>query len=289
MSQIPGLPRLLPPRAILPELQDRNQLPAGIEASPVCVDRVGDEDLVAAAFEAGINFFLLTADLHWPRYENTRRGLSRLFERGAGIRDEVVVGVVCHVTQPEFCHAPFMEVVEAVPGLKRVDLAIAGAALPHEICNRLWGYDERHRRQGYLGCRSIGVSFEDRRAALLITNHGLADVSFIRYHAADPSVRRDFLPLLAADRKTLIYGFDCLQGYLEPARFDQLGLEDWNWQPRPADHYRFALTRPEIDGILCPLPDEDALVALADALARGPLDEQEEEHVIALASRAAAV
>lgn len=279
--------KVQPPRAFLPELTDRHLLSSnGIEVSPFCLGMVRDEGAVLEAYDAGINFFFISADMHWPLYEKTRRGLVELFRRGGGVRDDVVVGVVCYATQPEFCVAPFQEVLDEVPGLERVDLAIAGGAYGHEICSRLTVYDSRHRRQAYLGCRAIGASFHDRSAALLVTNHNLVDVSFIRYNAAHPGARQDLFPFLTGGPETLVYNFKSIMGYVDPVYFPQLDFEDYHWQPKVTDHYRFILTRPEMDGILCALTEAHMVRDLADAMAEGPLDEEEEAFLIQLARTA---
>ena len=92
-----------------------------------------DARTVPAAFDAGINFFLLTADMHWPVYEPTRRGLADLLRRGGGIRDDIVVAAVSYVAQPEFCHLPFREVLDAIPALGRLDVTLAGAVGAHDF------------------------------------------------------------------------------------------------------------------------------------------------------------
>jgi len=50
---------------------------AGLRVSPFCLGRTASADTVVAAYEAGINFFFVTADLHWPLYDGIRRGLAK--------------------------------------------------------------------------------------------------------------------------------------------------------------------------------------------------------------------
>src|SRR5205814_3913431 len=128
-------------RRELPKLTDRLPLgDTGLAVSPVCCGIVTDPAVVSAAFEAGINFFFLTADMHWPLYEGTRAGLRQLLRDKPGVRDDIVVGVVSYVMQPEFGWLPFSEVVQMLPGLERVDVSIAGGSYGHEIGNRLDTY-----------------------------------------------------------------------------------------------------------------------------------------------------
>lgn len=75
-------------------------------------------DTACAAFDAGINFFFLSADLHWPYYESARRGLEKLLARGKTIREQIVIAVASYITQPGFCAASLSEILGAVSGLE---------------------------------------------------------------------------------------------------------------------------------------------------------------------------
>lgn len=57
------------------------------------------------------------------------------------------------------------------------------------------------------------------------------------------------------------------------------------WRPKICDFYRFALTRPEICGILCSFGEIEHIRALEEAMKRGPLNPAEEAHLIDLAKR----
>jgi hypothetical protein len=64
----------------------------------------------------------------------------------------------------------------------------------------------------------------------------------------------------------------------------QLGMRGGpNWQPRVTDRYRFALTRPERDGLLIAISTSRQVDALAVALEEGPLDEVQSSHLISAA------
>ena len=91
-------------------------------------------------------------------------------------------------------------------------------------------------------------------------------------------------PHLRRPRKTLVYNFLSTRGYIPPTEFARLGLDDRYWQPTITDHYRFVLTRPELDGILCALTNERHVRELADAIERGPLAETEQKYLIDLSS-----
>lgn len=271
-------------RTALPRLTDRLTLgETDLQVSPFCLGIVRSEDTASAAFDAGINFFFLSADLHWPWYETARRGLEKLLARGPGIREQVVVALVSYVTQPEFCAGALEEGLDAVAGLQFVDVAVVGGAYSQEFLARLHIY--RHiRDHGNLGNKATGTTFHDRMAALWAMNHNLVDIAFIRYNPIHTGARLDLFPYLKQPTSTLLYNFKSTSGFLQPERYAALGLNDDYWQPTITDYYRFALSSPEIDGLLCSPTTPQEVEALSSALEEGPLDEEEQKYLINLAT-----
>jgi hypothetical protein len=271
-------------RASLPRFEERLSLGArGIRVSPICLGMVDSPQTIAAAFDAGINFFFVTADMHWPYYEASRRGLEKLFARGRRVRSQVVVAAASYVTQPEFCTLPFLEVIDSVEGLERIDVAIMGGVYGSDFASRQPLYAE-HRRIGHAGIRAIGATFHERKAAPAAITRGLVDIAFARYNPAHPGARRDLFPALRRGKRAPLYNFKSAAAFVRPKRLDALGIGKANWRPRVTDHYRFALTRPEIDGLLCALRTPREVAALQRALEAGPLDEEEESYLLDLAA-----
>lgn len=271
-------------RIALPKMTDRLTLgETGLRVSPFCLGMVDSDDTACAAFDAGVNFFFFSADLHWPYYESARRGLAKLLARGSNIRDQIVVAVVSYLPQPDFCEVALEEGLEAVPGLKFIDVGVIGGAYTEEFMIRLQLYHQLCK-QKHCGIRSVATSFHDRDAALLAIKHEMVDLAFIRYNALHPGASADLFPDINESRKTLIYNFKSTLGFVPPARFAELGLNRDYWRPKITDHYRFALTRPEIDGLLCSPTTPLEVHGLERALEAGPLDEEEEQYLIDLAS-----
>ncbi|MDP7035313.1 MAG: hypothetical protein QF752_12535 [Planctomycetota bacterium] len=269
-------------RTHLPELSDRLDLgDEKIPVSPFCLGMVGDPEVIPAAFDAGINFFFVTADMHWPYYEKTRKGLEMLLSRGGGVRDEIVVGTVSYATQLEFCSTPHHEVVQSVEGLERIDVAIAGGAYAHEFMSRVQVY-ERHREERFLGTRAIGTTFHDRDAARLAHQGEMVDIAYIRFNPLHPGARLDLFPLLKRKTSTLLYNFKNTMGYLSEEKFRQLGIGEGPWRPEHTDFYRFVLSDPHFDGVLCGLGEPGQVEALARAMAQGPLDSKEFQYMLDL-------
>jgi hypothetical protein len=260
---------------------------SGRLVSRVCLGTAGSEATVCAAFDAGVNFFFVTTDMHWPDYEATRRGLAALLQRRRSMRDDIVVAAVCYLTQPEFCWRPFAELVAAIPRLGRIDVSIAGGAYGREWRVRLAEYQE-HRRTAFLGVGAIGASFHDRRAALRGINAGLIDVAFCRYNPLHVRARAELFPRLRRERAALLYNFNSTHGHVDRAAMAALGLGARYWRPHVTDCYRFALAQPELDGLLVSLRRPAEVTALARAFARGPLDAEEQQYMIDLAALNAA-
>jgi len=278
------MPGTRTPRTHLPHFTDRLALGGeGLAVSPFCLGLVGAPETIGTAFDAGINFFFLTADMHWPLYEDARRGLEQLLARGHDVRDQIVVAAVCYPTQPEFCSWPFQELLEATAGLDRLDVLIAGGAYAGEFAARLAVYQE-HRRSNFLQARAIGATFHDRQAARKAVTDGLVDVAFIRYNPGHTGARQDFFSYLGQPASTLLFGFKSTFGYVRPEQMTDLGLPgDVYWHPEITDHYRFALSQPELDGLLIAPATPEEVAALAEALNKGPLDEEEETYLMYVA------
>lgn len=280
--------------AIQPSIRDSLPRPAarlrlgssGLLVSPVCIGITGTPECVPAAFDAGVNFFFVSADLHWPLYENVRKGLEMLLDRSPSVRDEIVVGVVSYLDQPMFQALQFHEVLDAVHGLKRVDLLIAGAAWNENNFGGRLDALRGARSIRHHGSTAIGASFHDRRTAVFSINYNCLDINFIRYNTAHTGARQDLFPFMRPDRTSLIYNFKSILSVVTTERFRELGLNSSYWLPRPVDYYRFVLSNPNIDGILCSPDTEEHVGDLIRALYDRPLTQPEQEYMIWLSSSA---
>ena len=257
---------------------------AGLQVSPFCLGMVKSEETIGAAFDAGINFFFLSGDLHWPYYEASRRGLEKLLARGQGIREQVVVAVASYVTQPDLVPGPFAEVLEFVTGLDRIDVAIAGAAFASEFAPRAGRFREL-RDYGAFGIAAVGMTFHQRRAALQAVNDGLVDIAFTRYSPLFLGARSELFPHLTDASPSLLYTFKSTLGATSLRPPSRPGPEDREWRPKVTDYYRFALSRPEIDGLLCALSTPREVEQLALAMEEGPLDASEEQLLIEVSTK----
>jgi hypothetical protein len=251
---------------------------AGLAVSRFCLGIVGDWRLIPQAFEMGINFFFVTTDMHWPLYEASRRGLRALLSRRA-VRDDVVVAGTCYPTQIEFCVAPFLELVQAVPGLGRVDALIAGGVYGPDLLART----RMLRQVAAEGqARAVGASFHDRQAALAAANHRVVDLGYVRYNPVHPGARDDLFPYLEAGHPPL-FNFKSMRGFVPPDQLRARQVDPALWLPGAPDYYRYALSRPQIAGLLFSVTRGRDLIELDAALGRGGLLPDEEDHLEELA------
>jgi hypothetical protein len=256
-------------RESLPKTSDRLRLgKSGLWVSPICLGITGSADTVLAAYDAGINFFFVSADLHWPLYDPLRSGLTQLLARGPSVRDEIVVGVVSYLEEPLFHYLQFQEVLDAIPGLKRVDLLLAGAVSSPASLEARGAALEKARQCGHAGSRAIGASFHQRSCALLSLQQELLDIHFLRFNAAHYRAVTDFFPHVPPERRALIFGFK--------STFPrELGSDSAYRLPKATDYYRFSLSQRQLDGILCRLASPREVEELVAALHERPLTDDE--------------
>ena len=272
-------------RTFLPKPEDRLRLGrSALRVSPLCLGMVESPDVVPAAYEAGVNFFFISADLHWPLYEHTRRGISRLLRGNRARRDDIVVGVVSYLDEPLFSALQFNEVLDEVPGLERIDLIIAGAVSEDRNFYPRIRSLAAARQIGHVDASAIGASFHQRGLALVAANYDMMDIIFTRYNTLHPGARNDLYPYMHPKRASLNYNFKSMLSWVPREHLVELGFTDQHWIPDPGDCYRFALTRPEVDGILCSPGSPAQVKDLVAALAKGPLTAEEEQYMVWLSS-----
>jgi hypothetical protein len=84
--------------------------------------------------------------------------------------------------------------------------------------------------------------------------------------------------------RSLLFNFTSTFGYVPPAEMEALGLHGSKyWHPEITDYYRFALSRSEIDGVLLAPKTPEELQGVAEALAKGPLTEEEQAYLMDVA------
>jgi hypothetical protein len=275
-----------PRRVGLPRPRDRIRLGESLRVSPFLQGMTfSDPGVIGAAFDAGINFFLVSADLHWPHYASSREGLARLFRRRPRVRDRVVVAAISYVVDPPTAGQAYDELLESVPGLDRIDLLMAGMVRPEEVALRLTGLASMAGRQAF-GARASGATFHLRATAIQAQRDRLVDLVCLRHNPRHPRGLTDAFPKVAADSPTRLFVFKTSDGLVEDDAWPSLGLSRDHWRPRPPDYYRFALGAPGVDGVLLSLGKRRHVRELEEAMRAGRLDQEGQQYLIDLARRA---
>jgi aryl-alcohol dehydrogenase-like predicted oxidoreductase len=118
--------------------------------------------------------------------------------------------------------------------------------------------------------RAIGVSIHDRARAAKLAEDSPLDSLMVRYNAAHPGAERDIFPSLAKRKPALVaYTATAWRKLLERPK---------GWEgpvPTAGDCYRFCLTHPQVDVVLCGPATPAQLEENLAALERGPLSEEE--------------
>ncbi len=269
-------------RTSLPRFGDRIEF-SGLSVSPYCLGMTASATAIEAAFEAGINFFFLTGDMHWPAYETNRKALASLFSR-PGVRDQVVVCGTSYVTQPAFREGPFFELVEAVPGLERIDVLCAGGMYRSDFAPRLAAY-RQSKAERLCGALAIAASFHDRAVARDASAGRLVDLAFIRLNPLHPGSLTDYFPAVTPGAPPT-FSFKSNFAALNREQMARAGLTAEQWWPDVTDYYRYALSEPRLDGLLLSLEAPSQLDALDAALAKGALIADECEYLETLTKAA---
>jgi len=120
--------------------------------------------------------------------------------------------------------------------------------------------------------RAIGLSIHDRPRAGKLAEESPLDLLMIRYNAAHPGAEADIFPHLAA-RKPSVVAYTA-------TRWRKLLQAPAGWTGpvmTAGDCYRFCLSNPNVDVVLCGPASQRELEENLAALDRGPLQPDEEK------------
>ncbi|MBS1122329.1 MAG: putative aldo/keto reductase [Deltaproteobacteria bacterium] len=119
--------------------------------------------------------------------------------------------------------------------------------------------------------RALGVSIHDRERAGKLAEDSPLDLLMIRYNAAHPGAERDIFPRLAKRQPTIVaYTATSWRKLLRRPR-------GWDGKlPTAGDCYRFCLSSPHVDLVLCGPASTAQLDENLAALEHGPLTAEED-------------
>jgi aryl-alcohol dehydrogenase-like predicted oxidoreductase len=119
--------------------------------------------------------------------------------------------------------------------------------------------------------RALGVSIHDRARAGRLAEDSPLDLLMIRYNMAHPGAERDIFPHLARRHPSVVA--------YTATRWRKLLARPAGWTgpvPSAGDCYRWCLSSPHVDVVLCGPADGKQLDENLAALARGPVTAEED-------------
>jgi aryl-alcohol dehydrogenase-like predicted oxidoreductase len=242
---------------------------SGLEVSPLAVASsygLGARG-VEHAFERGVSTFYWGS---WRR-PDFGRGLAALAARS---RDELVV-VVQTYTRVALLMRPSLERALKKLRLERADVLLLGywnSPIPERILEAAVALKERGL------ARALMVSCHQRPLFPRFAADPRLDALMVRYNAAHPGAEEEVFGQLGEPRPGVAAYTATSWGHLlDPAR-----LPAGEAPPAPADCYRFALSHPSVDLVMCGPRDEAELEGALAALERGPLGEEERARMLRL-------
>jgi aryl-alcohol dehydrogenase-like predicted oxidoreductase len=220
-------------------------------------------DALELAFERGINFF------YWGsiRRPGFGRGVRRLAQRH---RERIAVALQSYARWPAALLRSRFEAGLRRLGLDYADVLILGwhnQRPPQRILDAALELRERGR------ARHLLLSGHQRPFFPEMAKEGLFDLFMVRYNAAHRGAEQDVFPLLPGGAKRpgiVAYTATRWGTLLDPRR-----APPGERAPGAGDCYRFCLSSPAVDLVLCGPASLEHVRQAADALDAGPLDAEE--------------
>ncbi len=221
--------------------------------------------VIEEAFDHGVNY------LYWGTFRRSAFGRAmRNLARKA--REELVLTVQSYARVPALIE-PSVDVALLRTQVGYFDILLLGA---HNEKPRR-GYVEvfeRLREKGKV--RFLALSTHNR--PLLPTlfdagdGTGFLDVAMLRYNAAHRGAEKDVFRFLPRERPPGVIAYTATRwGHL----LDPTKMPEGQSPPAASDCYRFALSHPAVDLVLCGPADRAQMQEALRALERGPLDPDE--------------
>lgn len=223
---------------------------------------VGPEGL-EIAFDHGINYF------YWGsvRRPGFAAGIRRLARHS---RDRIVVALQSYARWPAALLRANVESGLWRLGLDHADVLVLGWhnwRPPQDILDAALELREKGR------VRHLMMSGHQRSFFPEMAREGLFDAFMVRYNAAHRGAEEDVFPLLpSGDSRPGIVAYTATRwGSLLQRKNAPKGEA----VPHAADCYRFCLSNPNVDMVLCGPANSEHVREACSALAKGPLDADE--------------
>jgi aryl-alcohol dehydrogenase-like predicted oxidoreductase len=222
--------------------------------------------VIEGAFDRGVNYFYW-GSVRRPAFGRAMRNLARRQ------RDEIVLTVQSYSRVPALV-GPSVDVALLRAGLDHFDFLLLGMRNERPDDDYVAAF-ERLREQGKV--RYLALSTHNRPVLPKLFDEyrqgrSPYDLFMLRYNAVHRGAEEDVFPFVPSDPKPGIIAYTATRwGHL----LDPKKMPPGEKPPAASDCYRFALTQPAVDMVLCGPADQAQMDEALRALERGPLDEEE--------------
>jgi len=217
-----------------------------------------DADSVERAYhEYGLNYFFAT-----PRMGGLVEGIRRLVK--AGHRDDLVIATGANLPTGFGVRSAFDKACKTF-GVDRIDVFQLYWVQYHwYVTGKTWPAMRELKDGGRVG--KLGMSIHDRKMARALVDEIGVELLMIRYNAAHRGAEKEIFATLPEARPAIVaYTATRWGKLLTPAK----GLGPMT----PGECYRFAITNPTVDVVLCGPKRWDELAIDVEGVLAGPLTE----------------
>ena len=215
------------------------------------------------AFDAGVNYFFWGS----TRTRGMALAIREIARRPAG-REQLVVVLQCYVRWAPLVARSVKKGLSSL-GLDYADILLLGwhdktpSAAVLEAVDRL-------RESGFF--RYLAISSHQRVRFRQWVGQGRYDVFHLRYNAAHRGAEQEIFPHLPPDDSPGIVSFNNTRWgqLLDPKKMPPAVAP-----PTAADCYRFALSHPAVNVVICGPAGNEQLKHALSVLRTGPMDEEQ--------------
>ena len=226
--------------------------------------------VIEEAFDHGVNY-LYWGTIRRPAFGRAMRNLARRH------REELVLTIQSYSRVPALI-GPSIDVALLRSRVEYFDVLLLGGRTERPG-NAYIDAFEHLREKGKV--RFLGISTHNRPLLPTLVNGNQEkkspfDVVMLRYNAVHRGAERDVFPLLPGERPPGVIAFTATRwGHL----LDPTKMPEGATPPSASDCYRFALSHPAVDVVLCGPSDRAQMQEALRTLERGPLDAEEMERM----------
>lgn len=244
----------------------------GLSAAPLGLAGswgISAADVERAFHELGVNYFFVT-----PRMKGLVEGIRRLI--AAGHRDDVVIAAGASIPTGGGVRAAAGKLARVL-GTDTIDVFhLFWVQAEWYVTGKTWPAMRALKESGQ--ARALAISCHDRHMARRLCDELALDVLMCRYNAAHRGAEREIFAELP-ERGPAIVAYTA-------TRWGRLLKPVADLPPMTAPEcYRFVLSHPRVDVVLCGAADFAELAADVEAVERGPLEAGRLEEVRAFGDR----